>query len=147
MELSKPDHVGSLRAHTGTTEGLANFLCLLCFPPRRLSQDRRTQNGSASTGKLKYSNVPCRNRSNQIRCEATSAPIKRLRCAATCRRSEAAPGRKFVVDFAVLRLVCENSAGFPWRKINAQTPFNHCHVPSRFDSLRFRSNEEGCDQE
>jgi hypothetical protein len=44
--------------------GLVNFLCLLCFPPRRLSsQGERPQNGSASTGKLSYSSVRCGNRS------------------------------------------------------------------------------------
>jgi hypothetical protein len=43
---------------------LLNFLCLLCFPPRRFSsQGRRPQNGSASTAKLNYSSVRCGNRS------------------------------------------------------------------------------------
>ena len=36
---------------------LLNFFCLLCFPPRRLKPGRASQNGSASTGKLKYSSV------------------------------------------------------------------------------------------
>ncbi len=47
--------------------GLADFLCLLCFPPRRFSsQGRRPQNGSASTGKLNHFSVCCGNRSNGI---------------------------------------------------------------------------------
>src|SRR5579863_4897528 len=54
------------RAHTGATKGPADFLCLLCFPPRRFSsQSRRPQNGSASTGKLHYFNVCCGKASNR----------------------------------------------------------------------------------
>src|ERR1700747_518525 len=65
MELS--EQLSEPRAHTGATKGLLTFLRLLCFPSRRFSsQDRRPQNGSASTGKLHYSNVRCGNRSNLI---------------------------------------------------------------------------------
>src|SRR5579863_195942 len=55
------------RAHTGAPKGPADFLCLLCFPPRRFSsQGRRPQNGSASTVKLHYFSVCCGNRSNEM---------------------------------------------------------------------------------
>src|SRR5437879_5173934 len=59
MELvqrnSQTETPGRTRAQP---RGLLIFLCLLCFPPRRFSsQGRRPQNGSASTGKLKYSNA------------------------------------------------------------------------------------------
>jgi membrane protease YdiL (CAAX protease family) len=56
--------------------GPANFLCLLCFPPRRsFSQGRRPQNGSASTGKLNYFSVRSGNRSNGIPVNWDTSPI------------------------------------------------------------------------
>jgi len=60
MQLRSP---GRTEAHWRATD----FLCLLCFPPRRYgSQGKRPQNGSTNTGKLKYFSVRRGNRSNGI---------------------------------------------------------------------------------
>src|SRR5215469_550158 len=63
-------------AHTSAAAGPADFLCLLCFPPRRFkSLGRRPQNGSASTVKLDYFIVRGGNRSMRSIVGAGGLPL------------------------------------------------------------------------
>src|ERR1700739_284511 len=67
MSLKSSPAIGTEPKRTPALKGIADFLCLLCFPPRRFSsQSRRPQNGSASTVKLHHFIVRCGNRSNKM---------------------------------------------------------------------------------
>src|ERR1700756_4916305 len=104
--------------------GLAEFLCLLCFPPRRLSSPgRRPQNGSASTGKLNHFSVCCGNRSNGIETERDSAAF----CACP------------LYGFAALM---RESRRIPWREPNAQALSYRFAMSRRPDAVRLCANEE-----
>src|SRR5208283_2897494 len=103
------------RAHTrAQPKGRLIFLCLLCFPPRRFSsRDRRPQNGSASTGKLHYSNVRCGNRSNSIAGLTVGLSV-------------------FFVNLSVLSVLCGfRSSVREFRRIFGGTPCRSAFLPFR----------------
>ena len=99
-------------AHGRNQGALLNFLCLLCFPPRRFSsQGRRPQNGSASTGKLNYFSVRCGNRSMQrfadrrFRC-ARIPPDLRSKLTPTFSGGNSSMKRFLTVSLCLLALTC-----------------------------------------
>src|SRR5438270_14091450 len=95
-------------AHTGAPEGTTDFLCLLCFQPRRFgSQGRRPRKGSACTVKPNYFSVLSRDRSNILR-GLTGSP-------SSSRRP----------DLGYSAYLCENLAGISGGSPNVEA-FPYC---------------------
>src|SRR5260370_16748067 len=118
MELVKRSRKRKPPGAHGRNQGLADFVRLLCFPSRRFSsQDRRPQNGSASTGKLHYSNVRCGNRSNLI--ASASDLLVVLPC-----EPQPAPRLTRRMPFVVSSLLCQTFPGSLRRPPHPPSPFS-----------------------
>src|ERR1035438_2519215 len=129
MSLKFSPYTGTPGRTRAQPRGLLIFLCLLCFPPRRCnSRDRRPQNGSASTGKLHYSNVRCGNRSNGIAAPPASSVLS---------------VSSVVPRFCRFPLTCSRiPPGFPGGTTNDEAFSDRFAVSAGPDPVGLRANEE-----